>query len=58
MTIGEDMCDQKKPNPKDFFANLTGSGSFREKLKALIKNNAIKIKTRKNCCGHHGEPGC
>jgi hypothetical protein len=29
-----------------------------EKIRLIIKNNFIKIKTRQNCCGHPGEPGC
>jgi hypothetical protein len=52
------MCEKKKPNAKDLLSNLKGPDSIREKFSAIIKNNLIKIKTRKNCCGHHGEPGC
>jgi hypothetical protein len=28
------------------------------KLRLLITNNLIKIKTRQSCCGNHGQPGC
>jgi hypothetical protein len=31
---------------------------WREKLRLIIKNNFIKMKTVRNCCGHPGEPGC
>ena len=23
-----------------------------------MRNNAIKMRKRQNCCGNHGEPGC
>ena len=28
------------------------------KLRMVVRNNFIKMRTRKNCCGHNGEPGC
>ena len=28
------------------------------KLGAVVRNNWIKLWTRRNCCGHPGEPGC
>ena len=28
------------------------------KLRLLVRNNLIKARTRKNCCGNHGQPGC
>ena len=31
---------------------------FGRKLRLLIANNLIKIKTRQSCCGNHGQPGC
>ena len=33
-------------------------GPFAEKVRLTIKNNLIKARTRSNCCGNHGEPGC
>jgi len=47
-----------QPNPKDFLANLLLGMHWREKLRLIIKNNLIKIKTLQNCCGNPGEPGC
>ncbi len=36
----------------------TYDAPFRTKLALAVKNNAIKLKNRSNCCGNHGEPGC
>ncbi len=33
-------------------------GSFGEKLRLALRNNWIKIRTRSDCCGNLGEPGC
>jgi len=29
-----------------------------KRIRIAMKNNLIKARTRKNCCGNHGEPGC
>ncbi|MFP3868217.1 MAG: hypothetical protein ACLFUU_08655 [Desulfobacteraceae bacterium] len=54
------MCKQTnpRPSPKAFFTNLQGPLPWSTKLRLLWRNNWLKIKTRQNCCGHHGEPGC
>ncbi len=31
---------------------------FGTKLKLLLRNNWKKVRTRSNCCGNDGEPGC
>ncbi|MEO8538975.1 MAG: hypothetical protein ABI577_04480 [bacterium] len=31
---------------------------FGTKLKLLLRNNWTKVRTRSNCCGNDGEPGC
>jgi hypothetical protein len=31
---------------------------WRQKLHLLFRNNWIKMRNFKNCCGHPGEPGC
>ena len=28
------------------------------KVRLLITNNLTKARTRANCCGHPGQPGC
>ncbi|MBI5101137.1 MAG: hypothetical protein HZB33_04810 [Nitrospirae bacterium] len=50
--------NHKRPGLKDFFTNLSGPMPLKDKIRLFIKNNAIKIKTGKECCGHPGEPGC
>jgi hypothetical protein len=32
--------------------------AFGTKLRMLLRNNWTKIRTRKDCCGNDGEPGC
>jgi hypothetical protein len=49
---------KKRPSIRDFFSNLSGPMPLREKLSLLLRNNAIKIRDRRDCCGHPGEPGC
>ena len=39
-------------------ANLRQPMPLRRKLWLVLSNNVIKIKTRRNCCGNYGEPGC
>ena len=31
---------------------------FGTKLKMLLRNSWTKVRTRSNCCGNDGEPGC
>ncbi len=54
------MCASRpEPSLKAIFSNWKNNpASFTEKLKMAGSNNLIKIKTGKNCCGHHGEVGC
>jgi hypothetical protein len=33
-------------------------GSFGQKLKLATRNTWTKVRTRSNCCGNYGEPGC
>jgi len=47
-----------RPSAKLFFTNLKVPMPWPRKIKLLIRNNWIKIKTGKSCCGHPGEPGC
>jgi hypothetical protein len=32
--------------------------SFGQKLRMQLKNTWIRVRTRSNCCGNDGEPGC
>jgi len=46
------------PSLKAFFTNMSAPMPWHRKIKLLLRNNYLKFKTRKNCCGHSGEPGC
>ena len=54
------MCGPQRPRPdiRAFFTNLAGPEPWQEKLRLLLQNNWLKIKTFQDCCGHPGEPGC
>jgi len=48
-----------RPNPFHFFTNWRSSDlPLLERMRVAMRNNAIKIRNRSDCCGHHGEPGC
>lgn len=47
-----------RPSLKAFFTNMKVEMPFTRKVCLVIRNNVIKIRTGKNCCGHPGEPGC
>jgi len=48
-----------RPSLRAFFTNWRESDlPFRRKLALTFRNNWIKLRTRKDCCGHLGEPGC
>jgi hypothetical protein len=50
--------DHERPSIGAVLSNLSGPRPLSEKIRLLIRNNAIKIRNRQNCCGHPGEPGC
>ncbi len=59
------MCDQPRRGTRETqgtwqeaLENLRQPGSLGHKLRLLLRNNWIKIRTRSACCGHYGEPGC
>ncbi len=45
-------------NPLAIWSNLRQPMPIGRKLRLLIANNLIKIKTRRSCCGNYGQPGC
>jgi len=49
---------QNHPDIKGFLTNLRVEMSLWKKIWLLFRNNAKKIFTLSNCCGHPGEPGC
>jgi hypothetical protein len=40
------------------FTNMKVNMPLHRKLYLVARNNWIKIRTRRGCCGHLGEPGC
>ena len=47
------------PSPRESLNNWrTYEGSFSEKLRLSVRNQLIKLRTGRSCCGNHGEPGC
>ncbi len=50
---------KKRPSLQGVFSNWKNNPlPFFSKVKMVLRNNLIKLKTRKNCCGHYGEVGC
>jgi hypothetical protein len=44
---------------KAFFANFsTYDGPFPAKVRLALANSWRKVRTRSDCCGNYGEPGC
>jgi hypothetical protein len=38
--------------------NLRQPMPLGRKVKLVLRNNWTKLRTRSDCCGNHGEPGC
>ena len=54
-----DHGPQPKPSLSAAFSNWsTYDAPFMTKLRMVVSNNLIKLRTRQNCCGNHGQPGC
>jgi len=39
----------KRPSIRDFFTNLSDQRPLAEKIRLLLRNNAIKLKNRQYC---------
>ncbi len=53
------MCDgHERPSMSDTWANLKQPMPLGKKLRLVVKNTWIKIRTTSTCCGNFGEPGC
>lgn len=49
----------EKPSIATFFRIFrTYDAPFPTKVRMAISNNLIKIRTRQDCCGNFGQPGC
>jgi hypothetical protein len=48
-----------RSNGNAFFTNFaTYNASFPTKVRLALANNWRKVRTRSDCCGNYGEPGC
>ena len=48
-----------RPSLRAFFTNWRDSDlPFHRKLALTFRNQWVRLRTRKGCCGHLGEPGC
>ena len=52
------MCSSEQSSPSAAWRNLRKPMPIGEKMRLVARNTAIKIKTKQQCCGHPGEPGC
>jgi hypothetical protein len=54
-----DPQPRPKPSPKALIANWnTYDAPFATKLRMAVQNNLTKLRTRQDCCGNYGQPGC
>jgi hypothetical protein len=48
-----------RPSFRASLANFfTYDAPFTTRVKLTVTNNVKKLRTRSNCCGNHGQPGC
>jgi hypothetical protein len=52
------MCQERKPDIRAFFSNMSGPEPLARKIQLMLRNNFLKVTSLKDCCGHPGEPGC
>jgi len=51
--------DRARPSMRNSLTNWRESDvAFFRKLGLTLRNNWTKLRTRQNCCGNFGEPGC
>ncbi|MFQ5594452.1 MAG: hypothetical protein ACE5HA_09905 [Anaerolineae bacterium] len=47
-----------RPSFRAAITNMQVPMPLGKKLRLVLHNNWIKLRTGQNCCGNHGEPGC
>ena len=52
------MTDQPRPAFTDLIANLRAASSPAAALRGLAAHSWTKLRTRRNCYGDYGAPGC
>lgn len=54
-----DEQPRQRPNLGAVFSNFrTFDAPCLAKLRMVARNNWIKARTRRDCCGNDGQPGC
>lgn len=51
-------AQKRRGTVREGLENLRRAMPLRRKLYLFLRNNWTKIRTRSDCCGNHGEPGC
>jgi hypothetical protein len=51
------MCSENRCGSQSI-QNLRQPMPLGRKIKLILRNNWIKLRTRSSCCGNYGEPGC
>jgi len=46
------------PSLRAGFSNLRAPMPLGRKIQRILANNWTKLRSRRDCCGHPGEPGC
>jgi hypothetical protein len=53
------MCDgQQRGTAQETLDNLRKPMPLARKVHLFVSNNWRKLRTRSDCCGKYGEPGC
>jgi hypothetical protein len=52
------MCSDNKPDLREFLDNLKKPMPLSKKARLYLRNNLLKIRRLRSCCGNYGEPGC
>ena len=52
------MCQNKSPIQSAISNWNESTAPLPQKISMFLKNNFIKLRTGKHCCGHPGEVGC
>jgi len=55
---GGDPAPPTGPSAAASWRNLKVPMPLGRKIRLVVRNTSIKIKTHQPCCGHPGEPGC
>ncbi len=54
----ESRSPDERPNLRAVVENMRQPMPWGRKLRLVLRNNWIKLRTRSDCCGNYGQPGC